>query len=103
METIAQEAKRLVEGIPDDRWVTGTQEDNKGRRCLLGHLDVPSIFETRNISAFLVARVPEFLNKHIGRKFLTSEVNDGECPAYSQATPKLRSLALLDDMIAAGY
>jgi hypothetical protein len=32
-----------------------------------------------------------------------ADVNDGACPHYQQSSPKARVLALLDDMIKAGY
>lgn len=53
-------------------------------------------------TALLVNQVKEYSDKR--REYLTiQDVNDGFFKAYSQPTPKQRVMALLDDMIAAGY
>lgn len=103
METIAQEAKRLLEPIPDEQWLVGLYGTSKNSNChcFLGHWNLlhggePDYSEHEHI-----------LNTHI-RTFLKSRfidgfsVNDGKCPQYQQSTPKQRVMALLDDMIAAG-
>lgn len=96
METIAQEAKRLLEPIPEEQWCTGESGD-AGAQCLLRHLGDSTV------------SIDNFLNtsSNFRRQFcipeLSFEINDGLCPKYPQETPKQRSIAFIDDMIKAGY
>lgn len=105
METIAQEAKRLLEPIPDEKWITQFyySSSKPGCHCFIGHYNVihglhPSA-DIELCAYKIVGRISTFL-KGIGDAF---DINDGNLTKYRQDTPKQRVIALLDDMIAAGY
>lgn len=85
METIAQEAKRLLEPIPEESWTT--------YRPVL-EMGIRSEFESD---------VRDFLFPKPGHVFTAWGVHNGKHRAYCQDKPKARILALIDDMIAAGY
>lgn len=109
METIAQEAKRLLEPIPEEEWLTGTYyEDNKC--CAIGHIrdksDRPigkwEDIERDGSRFWFELRLRTLAKEFLGELHIT-EVNDHRQARYPQTTPKQRVMALLDDMIKAGY
>lgn len=104
VETLAQEAKRLLLPIPDSEWQDYGRECYRGKYCALGHL--------KRIEAIKVCDIyTSDINKASMKFFKTSEpthgiaaVNDGLYHhTYKQSTPKDRVIALLDDMIKAGF
>ncbi|MCF0059891.1 hypothetical protein MUK70_11635 [Dyadobacter chenwenxiniae] len=109
METIAQEAKRLLEPIPEDQWTTKDFTDRKSKCCAFGHYSRLNSSDDNNFS---IANCSEYRGRlgelqHSIYVFTKGEysligVNDGASP-YPQPTPKQRVLALLNDMIKAGY
>lgn len=108
METIAQEAKRLLDPIPEGQWVVRMYTDGKSRCCAFGHFNRlqnnPSDFGLINCAYSERERLLE----NISLRFLKgsgtiASVNNREFEIYKQPTPKKRVMALLDDMIKAGY
>ncbi len=109
-ETIAQEAKRILELIPEEKWIAHNYTNEGECRCGMGHWN-----EYRTGNPWNCDYEPQLNN--VIRKFADSQtirsrfsldvtmslVNDGDVKAYPQNTPKKRVMALLDDMIAAGY
>lgn len=109
METIAQEARRLLEPIPDEQWLVGAFSDGESKCCAFGHYArINSVdqndFSMENCSKFQ-GRLGELADSILvftkGMASLVG-VNDG-VTHYTKHTPKQRVMALLDDMIAAGY
>lgn len=102
METITQEAKRLLEPIPEENWMVGDFTDGVSKCCGSGHfmrLRSPGqkyLYSSWTAINTMTPIVAEFNESSI------AAVNDGENPKYQQPTPKQRVMALLDDMIAAG-
>lgn len=101
VETKAQEARRLLGSIPEDQWHVGDYANKaKTKRCAAGHLFTANPKEwTPNCNFYRL--VTEFL--YPGHRVYFSDVNDGLCKKYQQQTPKQRVIALLDDMIKAGF
>lgn len=103
METIAQEAKRLLEQVPEEQWGVGMFEW-QGKCCMFGHWNTKS---GRDAAYFgqecrcFMDKINSFLGYSSGN--MGFRVNDGELKNYPQSTPKQRVMALLDDMIKAGY
>lgn len=111
METIAQEAKRLLEPIPEDDFIVESFSDQVSKCCAIGHFERSRSFDPSDFSIFncgdfyhsdLRSRSEEFLcEKGYGGDI--SDVNNYTSKFYPQPTPKQRVIALLDDMINAGY
>lgn len=99
METIAQEAKRLLEPIPEDKIVLEIDIDE----------DKDQWTASFHIGSKIGARFAELIGhsfqylKYRGEYCFLSTVAEGKTYLYYQPTPKQRVMALLDDMIAAGY
>jgi hypothetical protein len=113
METIAQEAKRLLELVPEQRWCTGnmlkiamsTCKDGP-QCCGLGHwnrLHSDGQYTVESCSSGHQKLEESYKHMTGSRASTISKVNDFQSSRYSQPTPKQRVLALLDDMINAGY
>jgi hypothetical protein len=116
METIAQEAKRLLGGIPEDEWMTDEFGNGKNKCCAIGHLmritsEDPNNYTPSHCSdvfRFGVAGCPlrvaseEFIAMKDLDMFDISDINNTETESYPQPTPKQRVMAFIDDMIAAG-
>lgn len=109
METIAQEAKRILEPIPAKQWMMYNYcNATEDKCCGMGHLNkaisgcaIISSFESKIRSsaiAYLVAS-----EKYGDGTSGFASINDNNSLHYTQKTPKKRVLALLDDMIKAGY
>jgi hypothetical protein len=105
METIAQEAKRLLEAIPEERWM----EYNYALgacRCGMGHWNEYKTgdpwnctFETQLNNEVRKYASAVGLQGNSVNDVTISLVNDGSIGAYPQETAKQRVMALLDDMI----
>ena len=112
-ETIAAKALRLLEQVPEDKWLLGMYTNRLDKCCVLGHYkrltsDNPNDYSEENciykngglkdISIlFLLSR----MNGHFPD---ISWVNDGHASQlYPQPNAKTRSMALLKDMVKAGY
>jgi hypothetical protein len=102
-ETVAEEALRMLEPIPEDDWCICHFLNEQGKSCALGHwvkiktgfLD--SCIGDRYNQSLRIASVGFLQNMDI------SKVNNGHHESYKQPTPKQRTIALLNDMIKAGY
>ncbi len=105
METIAQEAKRLLEPIPEDRWMEYNYASGNCR-CAMGHWNEYKTGDAWNCTfeTQLNNEVRKYASA-IGIKgnwvndVTISLVNDGAIESYQQRTAKQRVMALLDDMI----
>lgn len=114
-ETFAQEALRLLSAVPEEQWVIGQWTDHHTKRCCAsGHyarLKVsPDYFD------FLILH-GDYENEHghhvkllkeASFKFLKGvdnilTVNDMLTHGYKQPTSKQRVIAMLKDMVQAGY
>ena len=113
-ETIAQEAKRLLEPIPEEQWTDEHgYSDGVSKCCALGHWNRlhssnPNNYNTINCANGnadnQMADIGDaFFNDPLFGYYKIAEVNDGVDDRYPQSTPKQRIMALLDDMIAAGF
>lgn len=110
-ETVAEEALRILEPIPEEKWCTGSFLDDKGKRCAIGHYihkktgrvdNDGDLFGGHTKCAIRISSI-EFLNEG---QMSIADVNNGyfgTLHGYSQPTPKQRTIALLSDMIKAGY
>lgn len=109
-ETVAEEALRILEAIPEEMWFTGCYYEFGGvRRCAMGWM---YFSKNKPIPIGCGGELPiaykahEFLNPkgtsvhHISG---IASVNDGKNYKYQQPRPKQRVIALLNDMIKAGY
>jgi hypothetical protein len=118
METIAQEAKRLLIDIPEEEWIIGEVSDNESKCCGWGHIAriysgnfenyhaayLKTFNKGKRFPAKVIDVVMHFLKgKGVDHFYWIGDVNDGTCKLYPQSTPKKRVISLLDDMIAAGY
>jgi hypothetical protein len=109
METIAQEAKSILEVIPEENWCTGNyQGDYSDQFCSIGH--IRDHFKSKKLLNSPEERFEfELRLRRASSKFLKDfqggivTVNDGRNVEYDQPTPKQRVMALLTDMITAGY
>lgn len=109
METIAQEAKRLLEPIPEEKWLSNKFTDEISCCCAIGHYNRMKSANPKDFSYGNCAwKDTEDAIRNESLKFLKFDgdiavINNGLRETYPQPTPKQRVLALLDDMIAAGY
>lgn len=109
-ETIAQKALRLLEPIPEDRFMKGEFTDNMNSCCSVGHFNRltsrnPEDYSNNNCfmstdGMSLYKASATYLNILIAP---IVQVNDGYISKYSEDTPKARVIHLLQDMIEAGY
>lgn len=122
MEQVAQQALNLVKDIPEQNWITGDFTDEISKCCLHGHLtrltsNNPNDYKYSNCSddGLNESHLSKLLRKN-ARAFMKEEsikssiyiatsagVNNGNVEHYNEPTPKQRSIALLNDMIKAGY
>lgn len=108
-KTIAQEAKDILSPIPEDKWITHLFTDEIDSCCGMGHYNRhvngrPHLYWNSNCNH---SEKDDDLRRE-SRKFLNGKgdiasVNNGNVPAYPQPTPYARVMALLNDMIEAGY
>lgn len=112
-ETIAQEAKRLLEPIPEEQWTDKHgYSDGVSKCCALGHWNRLHRENVNDYHPFNCCSgdhetdideiCKQFFQSESGMWILT-EINDAITGRYAQPTPKQRIMALLDDMITAGY
>lgn len=107
-ETVAEEALRILEPIPEEKWCIGAFLDDHGRSCAIGHymhkkhgsLDNDGDLWGGRTRCALRKSSMAYLNEG---QLSIADVNNGNCIDYNQPTPKQRTLALLQDMIKAGY
>lgn len=106
-ETVAEEALRILEPIPEDEWCTGMRINDYGQCCSLGHYSMKQYghpAENQGEDGPLTRRLIIASNKFLGCLIHTiATVNNMPFLAYRQPTPKQRVMALLSDMIKAGY
>lgn len=118
METIAQEAKRILEEVPEDQWIVGEVSSIEKKCCGWGHLaricsgnpnNYNKSFLMRYSSGIsLPSKLIDLVTKFMKSKleythYWIGDVNDGKSTLYKQPTPKQRVMSLLTDMINAGY
>ena len=116
-ETIAQRAKRLLEAIPENEWITSfyTEPDRKVC-CAIGHFqrlssDNPSDYSQKNCSDGSESlELRKVSSEYLQEVFRTKPtdcvdiayINNKPFKNYNQTIPKQRVMALLADMIEAG-
>lgn len=116
-KTVAQEAYELLKDIPAENWITRKFSDDEGRCCLIGHYTRlksgnPNDFSVNNCDDWNLSNDQRIL-RNATMKFLMeahgilsdgAEVNNGpNVNGYTQPEIKDRCMALLEDMIKAGY
>jgi hypothetical protein len=111
-ETIAQEALRLLMSVPADDFIEGDFTDGVGKCCSLGHYqrlkNNPADYSLLNCDDHGnsdIRNLSRKFNSEIhGRGFDIADVNnDPEYNGYTQPEIKDRVIALLEDMVKAGY
>lgn len=114
-ETKAQEALRLLKDIPTDKFITGKFTNGEDGCCVLGHYNRlksnnPEDYSTSNISwknegEELRLLSSKFMSKvHNKGYYNLADANNEESEKfYTQPTSKERSIAMLQDMVKAGY
>lgn len=105
-ESVAQEALRLLSSVPKEEWITGKYTDRVGKCCGAGHY----CRLKRNPESYSMSNCSEDLSFGFIidiKRFLEGVdlfmVNDGGVEKYNQDNPKDRVIALLEDMVKAGY
>jgi hypothetical protein len=102
METIAQEAKRLLESVPEECIIGGDfdyeNEPINGRKTSFTWLKDGGL----DVKRYADASYKFLRSKGFGATFHW-DVSDGKIDSYRHPTRKQREVALLDDMIEAGY
>jgi hypothetical protein len=109
-KTIAQEALELLEPIPAKEWIEGNYEED-GQSCALGWYAKKKYPKgLKNGESFYDASLPlrvaseQFiLNKYKLYRDIADVNNDTNTNNYKQKTIKNRVIALLKDMVKAGY
>lgn len=124
----ATEVKNLLTPVPTEDFITTNFTDEVSKCCVIGHLarltsDEPNNFSLGNcadveyflwmhepieakidVYNFARKKVNGFLGEDENGNYTTlAEVNNRPIGKYNQETPKERVIALLDDMIEAGY
>lgn len=118
--TMAERAYELLSGVPSDMWITQTFS-HQGKCCAVGHYmrltsTNPNDYSLANCAdrIWLGGRTERCDLRVASRAFCDREidygvnvdialVNNGKWGKYQQETPKERTLALISDMIKAGY
>lgn len=105
-ETAAEEAIRILEPIPDEKWIMGNWVSECGmKHCALGWINFKK-HRCQNSHPDVSHHSTNFLGPAPATNGFGSgiaNVNDGNDIRYQQPTPKQRVIALLRDMIKAGY
>ena len=116
-ETFAKKALRLLTQVPESEWITEEFSDGKACCCAIGHFTRltsknPADYSWQNCSDTSIRQ--EKLRRQ-SKKFLRKKnpniipganianVNNGDLRQYPQPTPKSRTVALLADMVEAGF
>ncbi len=101
-----KQIKKILEDIPDDKYTTGTYDDDYGKCCSIGHLRKIKEFNpssnpnySSDVESEFIFKVRSFLVKKGDINTMFISVNDGFSETYKQTTPKARVLTLLTDMI----
>lgn len=106
-ETVAEEALRILEPIPEEKWCTGARTNFRGQHCALGHYSMKHYghpAETTGEDGPLTEKLIKRSNDFLGQELISiASINNGDHGLYQQETPKQRTMALLQDMIKAGY
>lgn len=102
-ETICQKAKRLLEPIPSEKIITSFLTTEDGHGCPEGWLNgLGQGLDTPAIYGDFAYAVNDHIEDFVGNNCGISWAANGRQTRYTQDTPKARTMALLDDCIAAG-
>ena len=114
-KTTAQEVYDMLSPIPREQWIVGDYTDEISKCCAVGHVsrltsNNPSSYslavccEVTGLSRMIRAKSYHFLrDKNNGHCISIAAVNNAPSKLYPQKTCKGRVLALLRDMIKAGF
>ena len=118
-ETVAQEALRLLKDIPEDEFITEKFTDTISKCCVLGHYrrlksNNPEDYSAANIQwrkeGEELRQLSIDFSLKIHKTYLSiASVNNRDLSYqavnkfYKQETPKARSIAMLENMVKAGY
>ena len=110
------EFRKVLSDIPSENVIIGDFTNEKDSCCVLGHYgrltsSDSNSFSSVNINYTMVERLRYLsmdfanakFNPYNSWEYNIASVNNGECEEYQQPTAKERSLAMLDDMIEAGF
>jgi len=112
-KTVAQKTLEILSVVPSEDWITDLHTDLESKCCAIGHYvrltsNNPDNYNSDNCVDYNRAPIrnssSEFLNKiHNLNGIDIAHVNNKPVAKYTQDTPKERVIALLNDMIKAGY
>ncbi len=125
-ETVCQEALRLLEPIPEDKWLTYRFTNDKDSCCAIGHYyrlkskdtkdySIGNCMDSCSIDGSIIRKVSYRFLKSLGVGGLASiyEINNGDklyrglkcctTPLYHSMSPKQRVILFLKDAVKAGY
>jgi hypothetical protein len=111
-ETIAQEALRLLSPIPAEDFITDAYSNGVDKCCGIGHYQRlkrnPNDYSLENCTDLFRGDLRESTYKFIMEKHglfydLSSVNNCEDINGYTQPEIKDRVIALLEDMVKAGY
>lgn len=117
-ESVAQQALRMLQDIPEDKWIAYYFAKKEQQQCcVIGHYTRlnglnPNDYSPGNCNDWY--RFDEGVGcplRMTSRKFFgelgevcdISAINNSDHGKYQQLTPKQRSIACLKDMVEAGY
>lgn len=101
MKTLAQVVYNELSNVKPNQWGQGQWEDNKGRKCVVAMITSTFGSEVRHDFTHLVTL---YLDMFHDTPAGIIQVNDNHIRhLYPQPTPKKRIMALVEDMIKAGF
>ncbi len=109
-KSLVQQAFDILEPIPEEEFITVRYSNKIDKCCAMGHINRVvnggSYINASNSSIEIPLRekIIEYCRKfHDIETGDITTVNDEKIDIFQQETPKQRVMALLKDMIAAGY
>ena len=110
------EFRKILSDIPSENVITGQFTNHIDSCCVLGHYGrLTSLhsysYDDDHINYEMVEKLRTLsldfamdkFNPDNSWEYNIAGVNNGDCEKYQQSTAKERSLAMLDDMIEAGF
>ncbi len=117
IETVPQEALRLLSEIPEKEFIVNEFTNGENKCCAIGHYER---LKSENPDDYSLNNCADIYTQSHGRKLrdITGEYirqkydihgtiafvnNSDDVNGYNQKTPKARVIALLKDMVKDGY
>lgn len=103
-KTVAQEALEILRDIPEDRWTFGAFQNNNDQRCAIGHYNYAKFKDANfDYNGGKLRNVSETFLRSRGQYGDIAGISNEATICYHQITHKARTIALLTDMVEAGY